>query len=129
MNGKQRADGWLASLRRVGDSLLSLAQNRVELFAVELQEEKLRALNLITWLVIALALVVAGLLVGLGALALYLWNAAGYWGLIGLALASLVAGVGALQLIYRWIRNGPTPFGETIGEFKRDCSFLRKDNS
>lgn len=128
MDTRHRTDGWLGSLRRMGDSMMVLAQNRLELFAVELQEEKLRALNLISWLVIALALVVAGLLVGLGALALYLWHIAGYWGLIGLAAVSLAAGVVALRLIHRWICNGPTPFSETIGEFKRDCSFLRKDS-
>jgi len=123
-----QADGWLASLRRTGDSLLGLAQSRIELFAVELQEEKLRAVRVIIWLVVALALVVAGLLVGLGALAICLWNVAGYWGFVGLAVASLAAGAGALWRTQHRICNGPTPFVETIGEFKKDCAWLRRNN-
>jgi uncharacterized membrane protein YqjE len=123
-----KAGGWLNSLRRTGDSLLGLAQSRFELFAVELQEQKLRALKLMVWLVVALALVVAGLIVGLGALAIYLWNIAGYWGLIGLALTSIGAGAGALWRTHYRIENGPTPFAETIGEFKKDRECLRNDN-
>lgn len=113
-------DGWLNSLRRTSDSLLGLAQNRFELFAVELQEEKLRALNVLVWLVVALALIVAGVLVGLGALALYLWQVAAYLGLIGLALVSLGAGAGVLWAIRHRIRHGATPFAKTVDEFKKD---------
>jgi len=127
-NDTSRGDGWVSSLRRTGDSLLGLAQSRIELFAVELQEEKLRALHIIIWLVIALALVVAGLLVGLGALAICLWNVAGYWGLAGLAAASLAMGAGALWRTHHRICNGPTPFAETIGEFKKDSACLRRNN-
>lgn len=122
-----KTGGWLHSLRRTGDSLLGLAQSRFELFAVELQEEKLRALDIIVWLVVALALGVAGLLVGLCALAIYLWDIAGYFGLGGLALVSLAAGAGVLWSIRRRIRNGAVPFAETIGEFRKDSECLRND--
>ena len=57
-----KSAGWQNSVRRAGDTLLGLAQNRFELFAVELQEEKQRALGVIVWLVVALSLIVAGLL-------------------------------------------------------------------
>lgn len=123
-----KAGGWLNSLRRAGDSLLGLVQSRIELFAVELREEKLRDLNLLVWLVVALALVVAGLLVGLGALAIYLWDIAGYLGLVGLALATLAAGAGILLGIRRRIQNGPIPFAETIDGFRKDRECLRSDN-
>jgi uncharacterized membrane protein YqjE len=116
--------GWLNSLRRTIETLLGLAQNRFELFAVELQEEKLRAINVIVWLVVALALIVAGVLVGLGALALYLWHVAAYYGLIGLALVSLGAGAGVLWVIRNRIRNGSTPFAKTVDEFKKDRTCL-----
>jgi uncharacterized membrane protein YqjE len=122
-----KAGGWLNSLRHTGDSLLRLAQSRFELFAVELQEEKLRALNVVVWLVVALVLGAIGLLVGLGALALYLWDIASYLGQIGLALAALAAAVGILWGIRRRIRSGPIPFAETIGEFRKDRECLRSE--
>jgi uncharacterized membrane protein YqjE len=123
-----KSSGWLNSIRRAGDALLGLAQSRFELFTVELQEEKLRALDVIVWLVVALALIVAGLLVGLGALALYLWRVAGYLGLIGLALVTLAAGAAVLWKIRNQIRNGPTPFGQCLDEFRKDRECQRKSN-
>ena len=114
-----KADGWLNSLQRTGDSLLRLAQSRFELFAVELQEEKLRALNVVIWLVVGLTFGAAGLLFGLGAIAVYLWDIAGYYGLVGLAVASLAVAAGILLGIRRRIRTGTTPFAETSGEFLR----------
>jgi uncharacterized membrane protein YqjE len=120
--------GWWASLRRIGDSLLGLVQNRFELFAAELREEKLRAVSLLLWLGGALALGAAGLLVGMGALALFLWEAAGYVGLAGLALAALMSAAGIVWTIRRRIHTGPGPFAETIAEFKRDREcLLQKD--
>lgn len=118
--------GWFEPLRRAVDSLLGLIQTRFELFTVELQEEKLRAVKLLIWVVAALALGVAGLLIGLGALALFLWQIAGYAGVVGLALAALAAAAGMLWVIRRQLRSGPLPFNQTIAEFKKDRECLRK---
>ena len=115
----QRPGGWF-------DSLLVLAQSRLELFAVEVHEEKLRALRLLVWLGLALTLGAAGLLVGIGALALCLWDLAGYAGLVGLALAALAGAAGVWWSIRRQIRAGPLPFPETIAEFKKDRECLRR---
>lgn len=118
--------GWFEGLRRAGDSLLGLVQSRFELFTLELQEEKLRALNLVVWLVIGLTLGAGGLLVGLGILAFWLWHVAGYLGLLGLMLAALAAAGGVLWGLRRRIRTGPAPFAETVAEFRKDRECLRK---
>lgn len=99
------------------------------MFAVELREEKLGDLNLLVWWVDAFALVVAGLLVGLGALAIYLWDIAGYLGLLGLALATLATGAGILLGIRRRIQNGPIPFAESIDGLRKDRACLRSDDA
>jgi len=125
-DGDPKPDGWTEPLRRSGDSLLGLVQSRLELFTVELQEEKLRAINLLVWLTIALALAVAGLLVAVGALALFLWNAAGYLGLIGLAVLTLASAAGLLWWLRQKLETGPTPFDTTVAEFKKDREWLRK---
>ena len=75
---EQNPKSWRAALRRIIDSALGLVQSRFELFSIELQEEKLRTLNLLLWLWFALALATAGFLIGLGALALWLWAVAGW---------------------------------------------------
>jgi uncharacterized membrane protein YqjE len=126
--GDSNNGGWMDSLRRSGHSLLGLTQSRLELFAVELQEEKLRALNLLVVLAIALALGVVGMLVLVGILGIYLWSVAGYFGLAGLAVVFLAASAGLLWSIRRGIRVGPTPFAETISEFRKDRECFRRDS-
>lgn len=117
--------GWFNRIRRICDSVWSLARSRVELFAVELQEEKLRLLNLVIWTATGLCLGAIALLVALGALAVWLWEVAGYAGLVGLAVATLLAAVGVLWNVRRQIRAGPMPFAGTITEFRKDAECLR----
>jgi uncharacterized membrane protein YqjE len=119
--------GWLESLRRIGGSLSALLRSRFELFTVELQEEKLRLLNLLVWLGLALALATAGIFVAIIALAFWLWAVAGYAGLIALAVAALAAAFAILWSIRRKIQTGPTPFAQTAAEFRKDGECLRNN--
>lgn len=120
--------GWLESLRRIGESSLALLRSRFELFTVEWQEEKLRLLNLLVWLGLAATIGVAGVFVATSALALWLWNKAGYAGLLGLAVAALTVAFAILWCIRRKIQTGPTPFAHTVAEFRKDGECLRNAN-
>jgi len=73
-----KTSGWFELVRRIGESVAALMRNRLELFTVELQEEKLRWLELLLWLGLAMAIGAAGILLAIAALALWLWNVAGY---------------------------------------------------
>ena len=123
--GDPETGGLLGSARRAGSSLLALLQTRVELFAVELQEEKLRAIRLLVWLTIALTLGVGGILVAIGVLALFLWQRAGYAGMIGLAVIALTGAATILWLIRRRMLRGPDPFAATVAEIRKDVECLR----
>jgi len=79
------------------------------------------------WLGIAMTLGAVGLLVGIGALAVWVWTAAGYAGLIVLAVAALAGAAGIFMRLRRQIKSGPPPFAETIAEFRKDSECLRKD--
>ncbi len=118
--------GFTESVRRLGKSLLDLLHTRSELFAIELQEEKVRALKLVLWIAAAIAVGVSGLLVAMGALALWVWEAAGYWGLVGLAVGALGAAALILWSVHRKITNGPSPFAGTVAEFRKDAACLRQ---
>lgn len=115
----------MSSVRRLGRSLLGHVHTRVELFTVELQEEKLRALNLVLWLSVAVAFGMAGILIAVGVLALFLWQTAGYAGLIGLAVAALAAAAGVFWSVRHRILHGPEPFAGTVDEFRKDAECLR----
>jgi uncharacterized membrane protein YqjE len=128
MSAGDPKSGWREAFRRSGDSLLGLFQTRLELFAVELQQEKLRTINLLIGLTIALALGVAGLLMAVAAGAIFLWHLAGYLGLIGLAVLALAGAAALLWWLRRKLQTGPTPFQTTVTEFKKDREWLRKQS-
>jgi len=118
--------GVMNSVHRFGTSLLGLVQTRAELFVVELQEEKLRAISLLLWLALALSLAMAGVFVAIGILALYLWQIAGYPGLVGLAAGTFAVAAIIFWSIRHRILRGPQPFAETLGEFRKDAASLRR---
>ena len=115
-------------MRRMGESFLALLRNRFELFSVELQEEKLRLLNLVLWLCVAAALGFAGVFVTVVALAFILWTVAGYLGLIGLAVICFGAAVAIIMGIRKKIQSGPVPFSQTVAEFRKDSECWPKNN-
>lgn len=120
--------GWLESLRRIGESSLALVRGRVELFAVEWQEEKLRLINLLFWFGLAVTIGAAGLLIAMAALALWLWEMFGYAGLIGLALAALATAAGIAWSIRNRILSGQQPFTQTVAEFRKDGECVERKN-
>lgn len=118
--------GVLDSVKRIGASVISLLQNRLQLFALELQDEKLRLVDTLIWLCLGVILAMAGLLVGLTTLAIFLWETTGYTGLIVMAAALLLTGLGVLWRLRERLRQGPPPFADTVAEFKKDCACLQK---
>jgi uncharacterized membrane protein YqjE len=119
------AGGFVESLRRLGTSLMDLLRTRSELFSIELQEEKVRFLKLVLWIAAAIAVGMSGLLIAMGALALWVWATAGYWGLVGLAAGALGAAALILWRVHLNMTNGPSPFAGTVAEFKKDAACLR----
>jgi uncharacterized membrane protein YqjE len=118
--------GMTESIGRLGSSLIGLLGTRAELLAVELEEAKHRAIRLLVRIVVAITIGVAGLLVAIGALALFFWEMAGYWGLIGLAAGTIGLAAIILKIIHRRITDGPVLFEGTVAEFKRDAECLRQ---
>jgi uncharacterized membrane protein YqjE len=124
-DSKENKGGLLDSFHRVANSVFGLFHNRLALIAVELQEEKLRAINLIIGLCVAMALGIAGVLVAVGALAFFLWERAGYAGLVGLAVVALAGAAVTLILLRRQILYGPQPFSVSVTEIGKDIDSLR----
>jgi uncharacterized membrane protein YqjE len=118
--------GVFASLRRMGDLFLALAQSRVQLFALELQSEKLRLVDALLRLGLGLVVGTVGLMLGVATLALYLWEVLRFGGL--LVMTGILVGAGAVILwrLRERLRNGPTPFLDTLVELKKDHACLQK---
>ncbi len=118
------AGGILGSVRRIGASLLALAENRLHLFALEFQSEQIKFIDLLLWLGVALALGGAGLILGAVAVALVLSASARLALLVILAVVFLGAAAGILWRVRRRLRTGPGPFNETLAEFEKDRACL-----
>lgn len=128
MQPRVPATGFMASLRDFGDGLFASAQQRLELFSIELQEEKFRLIQTFVWISAA---VFAGMMaVAFASLTLvYLfWESARLAVLGGLALVYAGALVGIIIAFRAFLARQPTPFSATLHEVTKDRACIRMPN-
>jgi uncharacterized membrane protein YqjE len=123
-DSKAGATGLFGSLRRLLHSSAELVEVRLELLATELQQEKLRVLDALAWLAVAvLALAIALVLLSAFVVMLfappYRLAALGVVGLGHLALAWF-----ALRLARSRRQAGGPPFEASLAELRRDRAAL-----
>jgi uncharacterized membrane protein YqjE len=97
-------------------------------FAVELQEEKVRALDLLLRAAVVIVLSLLALVAGTATLVVALWETSP---VLVLGLVTLAYGLGAAILglgIRKRLRQGPKPFAGTIEEFRKDRECFGKRN-
>jgi uncharacterized membrane protein YqjE len=107
-----------APLRRLGRSLLTLGRIRLELLAIEVQEEKDRIANLVLWAVLAGFAVLMLLVLAIVAL----WDS---HPLLALGAASgvlLVAAALALRQLKGLAAQPSTLFQASIAELRKDAA-------
>lgn len=115
----------MASARTLLESLVALGQYRLELLGVEVQEEKLRWLQLFIWSAAAvltglLALIFASLTI------VYLfWETARLVVLGSLAGVYLGATAGIVFALRRFLARQPQPFATSLQELTRDRACIR----
>ncbi|MGM9482221.1 phage holin family protein [Roseateles sp. NT4] len=115
-----------APLRRLGVSLLTLGRIRLELFAIEAQEEKERIASLLLWAVLAALLAGFGLLMGLVLITVMLWDS---YRLLALGVSTVVliaAAVVAVAKVKKLIDQPASLFQSSIGELRADADALRR---
>ena len=116
--------GVVETLRRLCDTVLGLLQNRIELLAVEVQEEKER---LVRVLVLAAVVVFLGSMTAIVlTLTLVFFAGEEVRGpvLIGLCVVYLAATTAAFFALRRHLRSAPAPFDTTVSELKKDREWL-----
>jgi uncharacterized membrane protein YqjE len=117
--------GYLNSLRSLADGILASAQGRLELFAVELQEEKYRLIQIFIW--ISAAVFTAMMVITFASLTLvYLfWESARLTVLGGLTLLYAGTLVAIIVAFRRHLMRQPKPFAATLYEIGADRAGLR----
>lgn len=129
MDGQGPATGGLlGSLRGLIDSVLFSARERLELFSLELREEKLRAVQLFVWVCAAVFSGIMAITFASLAIVYLFWETARLAVLI--AFAVVYAGGFAAILLYcrKLIARQPRPFDATIAELTQDRSCIQRDS-
>jgi uncharacterized membrane protein YqjE len=115
-----------APLRRLGISLLTLGRIRLELFAIEAQEEKERIASLLLWAVLAALLAGFGLLMGLVLVTVAFWDEHRLLALGGGTLVLVAAALVAVLKVKGLIDQPASLFQSSIGELRADADALRR---
>lgn len=112
--------GLLHSVRALVDNVLASAQQRLELLALELREEKLRAVQLLIWLSAAVFAAVLSLVFGSLTLVYLFWETARLQVLLGLTAFYAIGCVVAVRGFRRCFHQMPRPFEGTLAELRSD---------
>ena len=120
--------GLLGSLRGLADSLLESARDRIELFAIELHEEKFRVIQLFIWISAAIFSAILAITFASLTIVYLFWETARIAVLGGFAVAYTAIFVAVLIYCRKFIAQQPRPFGATIMELKSDRTCIRPEN-
>ena len=117
--GKDPADG-RPSLRRFGAAFLGPLHGHVELFGIELQEQKANTLRLLLFAGLALVFALL-LLVGLSLLVLIVfWDTNRLAAALGLCLFYVIGSLFCGWRLYQSINDESSPFSATLEELAND---------
>jgi uncharacterized membrane protein YqjE len=117
--------GFMASLRTLGDGLLSIVQDRLQLFAVELQEEKFRLIQIFIWISAAVFTGMMAITFASLTLVYWFWESARLAVLGGLTLLYAGALVAIIVTFRRYLARQPRPFSATLEEMTEDRACIR----
>lgn len=120
--------GFLDSLRGLGTNLLGTVHDRVELFAVELHEEKLRLVQIFLWICGAVFTAMMALTFLSLTLVYLFWDTARVAVLGGLAAFYTAVMIVVLLTFRRYLARQPRPFDATLQELREDRECIRSDN-
>lgn len=125
MEGSEPPSGFLAGFRRIAETVLSTLQNRVELIAVELQEEKVWFLNTLLRAAATIFFSVFAVMLLTVMIVLLFPEAARPY---VLAVFCLMFGSLAVSMwlgLRKWVTERPPPLDDTVSELKKDIAWLK----
>ena len=117
--------GYLHSLRTLGDSLLGSVQDRLELFTVELQEEKFRLIQTFLWISAAVFTAMMAITFASLTLVYLFWESSRLAVLGGLTLLYAGALAAIIVALRRFLARQPAPFAATLQELGEDRTCIR----
>lgn len=127
--GEASRAGLFASLKGLFGTSLSLVQNRLQLLGVELAEERLRLLSLVTYGAVAFICLSAGLVFLAVFLTVLFWESHRLLALGVFSALFLGAGIATLLMALSYAKAGSTLFKASLAELARDREALAQGES
>ena len=121
----QTPEGIFAPVRRMVETTLSTVQNRVELFALELQEEKCWLISALLWTAAAVFFGGLAIVFVVGAIIYFSPDIARPWVVGGFALLFVYLAINAVVGLRRSMQSKKPPLSDTIGELKKDIEWIQ----
>ena len=122
----EEGQGVWASLKRALDTFLATTQSRIELFAVELQEEKCRLVEAMLCAAAVAAFGMMTLALVTFTIVVLFWENGRLPALTGLSVLYFVGTVFAWRALQSRLK-GPSAFVDTLAELDKDRSCLKAD--
>jgi uncharacterized membrane protein YqjE len=120
--------GIMESLRRLGRTGVAVVQNRIELFSVEIEEQKVRVVRLLVLAGAAIFLGNTFLLTVSATIVVMVGETARVPVLIGLSVIYFASALWAFLALRKELRSAPPPFQETVSELRKDSQWLNPPN-
>lgn len=117
--------GLLSSLRGLADTLVVSARDRLELLGLELQEEKLRFIQTLIWIAVAIFTAMLAITFASITIVYLFWDSARLEALIGLTAFYAIAFGIVLKKCRDCLTRQPRPFDATLNELQNDSACIR----
>lgn len=115
------------TISQLGSTLMAAISTRLELFALEAEQQKASLITLLSMVFGALLFSTLAVLVFSLLLALYFWPTDyRYWALGILVVLYTGLGAGLFLAVRRRVTTGPIPFSATLSELRRDVAFIER---
>ncbi len=119
--------GLRQSAGELGNALVAIVSTRLELFSIELAEQKEGVIKLLCLSFGALLCLSLALLILTLTLALAFWHTEyRYVALVVAVVVYALAGLGMLWAVWRMLTRGPIPFEASIAELRKDMACLKR---
>jgi uncharacterized membrane protein YqjE len=115
----------LATVGRIGSTLVAMVGTRLELAAVEFQEDARRLLGYLAWSLLAVFLAVGSIMLAALFVILLFWDTYRLQAVAGMAVL-LAIGAGLIVSSVRSRLNAQSPlFAATLAELRKDVEYVR----
>jgi uncharacterized membrane protein YqjE len=119
---------FMGSLRSLGDGLLASVEDRLELFATELQEEKFRLIQTGIWICAAAFTGMMAVIFASLTLVYVFWDSARIAVLGGFAAIYAGALLAIVIAFRRFLARQPRPFEGSLREIREDRSCIQSES-